>query len=297
MTFLKRIGLFLLVNMLVVTTISIFLNVVLPLFGIQVDPASTAGLLVFCSVWGFGGALISLMMSKSMAKWSMGVQVIDPQTSDPQARWLIETVHRLAQKAGIQNMPEVGIYDSMELNAFATGPSKNNALVAVSRGLLTNMNESEVEGVLGHELTHVTNGDMVTMTLITGVVNSFVLFLSRIIARIVASSVDEKNAYVVQMLMTIVLDISLSLLGSFVVAYFSRIREYRADQGGARLAGRDRMIAGLRKLQAYYERLEPDSTSMATLKISSRPTGLMALLASHPSLDERIRRLQLLPPA
>lgn len=288
----KRIGLFILVNILVVTTISIFLNVVLPLLGFQLDPGSTLGLLAFCAVWGFGGALISLMLSKWMAKMAMRVRIIEPRSSNPRERWLIDTVYRLSQKAGMEKMPEVGIYEAPDINAFATGPSKNNSLVAVSTGLLNAMNESEVEGVIGHEISHITNGDMVTMTLITGVVNSFVLFFSRIVARVVASSVDERNAYMVQFLMTIVLDIAFSLLGSMVVAYFSRRREFRADLGGARLAGRERMIAGLRRLMLVYDRMEPDTSSMATLKISSRPAGLMALFSTHPSLEERIRRLQ-----
>jgi len=292
MQWLKRIGLFFIVNILVVTTISIFLNIVLPLLGIRIDPGSMAGLLAFCSVWGFGGALVSLMLSKWMAKMAMGVQVIDPRTSDPSARRLLDTVYGLCRKAGMTTMPEVGVYDAPELNAFATGPSRNNSLVAVSSGLLNAMNDSEVEGVLGHEITHIVNGDMVTMTLIQGVVNSFVLFFSRIIARMIASSMDERGSYMTQMLLTIVFDIVFSLLGSMVVAYFSRIREFRADRGGAQLAGKEKMIAGLRRLQTVFDRLEPDNTSVAALKISSRPTGLLGLFASHPPLEVRIQRLQ-----
>ncbi|PWU20581.1 MAG: protease HtpX [Bdellovibrio sp.] len=292
MTWLKRIGFFLVVNILVITTISIFLNVVLPLFGIRLDPSSMTGLLGFCFVWGFGGAFISLLLSKWMAKSMMGVQIIDTATAGPEARNLVAAVHELARKAGLSKMPEVGVYESPELNAFATGPSRSNSLVAVSSGLLNSMNGAEIEGVLGHEVAHIANGDMVTMTLIQGVVNSFVLFFSRIISRLIASSVDEKYSYMVQYLLTILFDIAFSLLGSIVVAYFSRIREYRADQGGARYAGREKMIAGLRHLQRTFDRLEPDDSSVATLKISSKPAGVMALFSTHPPLQERIERLQ-----
>ncbi len=289
---LKRLGLFLLVNILVMTTISLFMNVVLPIFGITIDPGTMLGLLMMCTIWGFGGSFISLMISKWMAKMAMGVQIIDPETSSPEGRRIIGMVYRMARKAGMEKMPEVGIYDAPELNAFATGPSKNNSLVAVSSGILQSMNDSELEGVIGHEISHIVNGDMVTMTLIQGVVNSFALFFSRIIARLAAQAVDEKLSYIVHIVTSIVLDIVFTLLGSIVVAYFSRIREYKADKGGAQLAGREKMVAGLRKLKAVYERLEPDDSSVAVMKISSRPTGLMAWFMTHPPLDERIRRLQ-----
>lgn len=288
----KRIGLFFLVNIMVITTISIFLNVVLPLLGIRIDPSSMIGLMFFCLAWGMGGSIISLFLSKWLVKISMGVEIIDPETSNPQGRRVIGIVYRVARKAGLDKMPEVGIYEAPELNAFATGPSRNNSLVAVSTGLLQSMDDTELEGVIGHEVTHITNGDMVTMTLIQGVVNAFAMFFSRIIARIIANSVDSKASYMVQMLVTIVLDIAFTILGSIVVAYFSRIREYKADQGGASLAGREKMVAGLRKLKAVYERLEPDNSTMAVMKISSRPAGVMALFMTHPPLDERIRRLQ-----
>lgn len=293
MKWFKRVTLFLAVNFLVLVTINVFLNVILPLFGINLNPASTVGLMAFCAAWGFGGAFISLFLSKFMAKRAMGVQILDPQKAHGRERWIVETVHRLAKKAGLERMPEVGVYEAPDINAFATGPSRNNSLVAVSTGLLGSMNEAEVEGVIGHEIAHIANGDMVTMTLIQGVVNAFVMFFARIIARAVASSVDEKYAMAVHFGLTFLLEILFSLLGAIVVAYFSRIREYRADRGGAELAGRDKMIAGLRKLQLTFDRLEPDNGSMATLKISSKPTGMMALFMSHPPLDDRIRRLQL----
>lgn len=288
----KRISLFLLVNILVITTISISLNIILPMLGIRLDPSSMGGLLAFCAAWGFGGAFVSLLISKPMAKWSMGVQVIDPNTMNPSEREIVQTVHRMAQAAGLPKMPEVGVYDSPDINAFATGPSRSNSLVAVSTGLLNSMNKGEVEGVIGHEVAHVANGDMVTMTLIAGVVNSFVMFFSRIIARVVASNVDEKASTMVYFITTLALDIVFGILGSIVVSYFSRQREFRADYGGAVYAGREKMIAGLRRLQQVFDRMEPDNTSMATMKISSKSTGIMALFSTHPSLEERIQRLE-----
>jgi heat shock protein HtpX len=189
-------------------------------------------------------------------------------------------------------MPEVGIYHSPEVNAFATGPSRDNSLVAVSSGLLNRMTRSEIEGVIGHEVAHIANGDMVTMTLIQGVVNAFVMFFSRILARLIASNVSENARHAVYFSLSIAFDIAFSILGSLVVAYYSRVREFRADLGGARYAGREKMIAGLRRLQSLFDQLEPDDSSVATLKISSRPTGLMALFSTHPPLEERIRRLE-----
>lgn len=292
MKWFKRIGLFLAVNVLVMITISIFLNVVLPMFGIRLDPASSLGLLGFCFVWGMGGAFISLLLSKTMAKWGMGVRIIDETSMNAQEREVVSMVHRMAQAANLPKMPEVGIYDSPDVNAFATGPSRKNSLVAVSTGLLDNMTKGEVEGVVGHEVAHIANGDMVTMTLIMGIVNSFAMFLSRTLAKLLASQMDEKIAGVAYFAMTIVFDIAFTILGSIAVSYFSRRREYRADYGGAMYAGRDKMIAGLRRLQSMYDRMEPDNRSLATLKISNKPVGIMALFSTHPSLESRIERLQ-----
>lgn len=292
MTWFKRIGLFFAVNILVMVTISIFLNVVLPMFGIYLDPASMGGLLVFCFVWGMGGSFISLLLSKQMAKWGMGVKILNPNSGNAREQEIIQIVYRMATAAGLSKMPEVGVYPSPDVNAFATGPSRNNSLVAVSTGLLDRMNKAEVEGVIGHEVAHIANGDMVTMTLIQGIVNAFALFLSRIVARLIASSVDEKASMMVYFVSTILLDIAFTILGSIVVAYFSRRREYRADYGGAIYAGRDKMIAGLRKLQAMYPQMQPDNSSQAVLKISSKGSGIMALFSSHPRLEDRIRRLE-----
>jgi heat shock protein HtpX len=224
----------------------------------------------------------------------MGVQVIDPQTRDPNERWLIDTVYRLAKGAQLPAMPQVGVYHSDEVNAFATGPTKSRALVAVSSGLLRRMNADEAEGVLGHEVAHVANGDMVTMTLVQGVVNAFVMFFARVIAWTISQFVDERMRHWVHFGAIILFEIVFSILGMFVVAAFSRAREYRADAGGATLAGRANMIAGLRKLKHTLELTDDSQPSLATMKISSgKSGGLMAWLSTHPDLDDRIRRLEM----
>jgi heat shock protein HtpX len=295
----KRVFLFAVVNILIIVTISLVLN----LLGVQ--PYMTAygldygQLAIFCLVWGSGGAVISLALSRVMAKMMMGVKVIDPNTSDPVLRDLVMTVHKLARGANLPAMPEVGIYDSPELNAFATGPSKSRSLVAVSSGLLQRMGKGEVEGVLGHEVAHIANGDMVTMTLIQGIVNAFVMFFARILAFVLANAMrsndDERSgpSPMVMFLATMVFEILFSLLGMVVVAYFSRWREFRADHGGATLAGREKMIGALEALRRGAQLIDESHPSLATLKISGRPPGgLMALLASHPPLEVRIDRLR-----
>lgn len=290
----KRIALFVGVNLLIVLTIT----TVTSLLGIQPYLSSRGinlqALAAFCLVWGFGGAFISLALSKMMAKWMMGVRIIDPMTRDPNERWLLDRVHTLAKGAKLPALPEVGIYDSPEVNAFATGPTKSRSLVAVSSGLLNYMNRSEADGVLGHEVAHIANGDMVTMTLIQGVVNAFVMFFARIIAWSVSQFFDEEKRHWVHFAAVFVFEIVFSILGMFVVAAFSRAREYRADAGGATLAGRENMIAGLKKLKRTIELTDDSQASLATLKISSgKSGGLMAWLSTHPDLDERIRRLEM----
>lgn len=291
MAWLKRIFLFALVNLLVVVTISITLNLLGVRPYLSARGIDYGALLAFCLVWGMGGAFISLALSRVMAKWAMGVQVIDPREATGAAADLVRTVHHLAERAGLPAMPEVGVYESPELNAFATGPTKSRALVAVSTGLLAAMDRGELEGVLGHELTHVANGDMVTMTLIQGVVNAFVMFLARVIAFVWTRSSDREDNRGMQYLITIVFEIVFSLLGSMVVAAFSRWREYRADAGGARLAGREKMIAALQGLQRRYEPFD-QKPAYATLKIAGKSGGFVALFASHPPLEERIERLR-----
>ncbi|MBL0059516.1 MAG: protease HtpX [Elusimicrobia bacterium] len=292
MAFMKRMVLFMAVNLLVVATISIVLNV------LQVRPYLTnhgidmRSLAVFCLVWGMGGSLISLGLSRIMAKMAMGVKVIDPVSSSGEAAWLVQTVHQLARSADLPAMPEVGIYQSPELNAFATGPTKSRSLVAVSSGLLERMDRNQVEGVLGHEITHIANGDMVTMTLLQGVVNAFVMFAARVIAFAISQNVKEESRRGVQMMVTIVLEILLSVLGMLVVAGFSRLREFRADAGGARLSGREKMIAALEALGRGAGLVDKRAPSLAAFKISGRPGGFLALLATHPPLEVRIERLR-----
>ncbi|GIL18641.1 MAG: protease HtpX [Oligoflexia bacterium] len=292
MKWFKRISLFVLTNILVMVTISIAFNIVVNVFGLRQLDSYFGYMLVFCCFWGMGGAFISLLISKFMAKMAMGVQIIEPNTQDPRLRDLVNMTYDLARKAGLQKMPEVGIYEAPEINAFATGPSRSNSLVAVSTGLLQAMDRNEVEGVIGHEVAHIANGDMVTMTLIQGVVNSFVMFLARIIAHVVSSQVEEKSRNAVHFAVVIVLDILFTILGSILVNYFSRQREFRADKGGAVYAGRDKMIAGLRRLQSQFDMIDGDNGGMATMKISNKSTGLMALFSSHPPLEERIQRLE-----
>jgi heat shock protein HtpX len=256
-------------------------------------------LLAFCAVAGFAGSLISLALSRVMAKWMMGVQVIDPaQPASPAERELVHMVHRLSQKVGLPAMPEVGIYDSPEVNAFATGPTKARALVAVSTGLLNRMDSTAVEGVLAHEVSHIANGDMVTMTLLQGVVNTFVMFFARVaawgVSQAFRSRDNEEGSPMIHFVAVMVFEILFSLLGAVVVAFFSRWREYRADRGGADLAGRDRMIHALSSLKNTFEPAEMPSnqTAVAALKINGKSSGLLALLASHPDLDSRIAALR-----
>jgi heat shock protein HtpX len=232
---------------------------------------------------------VSLLASRVIAKMSLGVKLVDGRTGRAELDWLHTTVARLAGQANLP-MPQVGYYESPEVNAFATGPSKRRSLVAVSSGLLRNMRPEEVEGVLAHELSHIQNGDMVTMTLIQGVVNAFVLYLARLIGGIVRTTADERYAYVLSFVVTIVLDIALGILGMMVVAWFSRAREFRADAGAAALAGREKMIAALQRLKSTEPLIDNNEPELATLKISGKRT--MMLLASHPPLAARIEALQ-----
>lgn len=294
----KRIVLFILVNILVVATISILTSVLgignyLTAAGIQYGP-----LLAFCFLWGMVGSLISLMLSKQMAKWMMGIQLI---TLEGPHRNLVNTVHRLSRRAGLSVMPEVGIYQGQDLNAFATGPSRNNSLVAVSSGLLSQMDEREIEGVLGHEIAHIANGDMVTMTLIQGVINAFVMFFSRVAAFAITQALrsnDDRDAGpgpFIQMMLVFVLDILFGILAAPIVAWFSRYREFRADRGGADLAGREKMIAALEALARAYPQLEHKKADVdpnfRSMQISSKVYA-MKLFSTHPPLEERIAVLK-----
>lgn len=297
MAWFKRIFLFLAVNILVVATISILLQVLgvkpyLTRYGMDYQ-----SLAVFCLIWGMGGAFISLLLSKQMAKWMMGVHIIDGNAGSREERLLIQMIQALSQKAGLSKMPEVGIYESPEINAFATGPTRSNSLVAVSRGLLNRMNETEIEGVLGHEITHIANGDMVTMTLLQGVVNAFVMFLARVIAFAIANSGrdrEDRRGGGSYFMIQFALEMVFMILGSMIVAAFSRYREFRADAGSAQVAGREKMISALQALQRVYELPIPENTAPAfqSMKISSHKGGFLRLFASHPPLEERIERLR-----
>ncbi|KZZ83565.1 protease HtpX [Bacillus sp. SJS] len=288
----KRIGLFILTNILVITTIGIVLSVL----GVGNYITASGGidlvtLLAFSAVVGFTGSLFSLAISRWMAKMMMGVQVLKPEDNlSPIERDLVERVHQLARTAGMRVMPEVGIYRSPEVNAFATGPSKNRSLVAVSTGLLEEMDEDAIDGVLAHEIAHIVNGDMVTMTLLQGIVNTFVVFLARVAAWAVSRFVREELAGVVHFIAILVFQILFSILGSLVVFAFSRYREYHADRGGADFAGKDKMIHALRSLQNYTQRTRDDDTSLATLKIISKRKR--SIFSTHPDLQDRIARLE-----
>ncbi len=301
MAWAKRIFLFAVINFLVIITLSLVLNVfhIQPfLKGYGLDIRS---LLIFCCIWGMGGALISLALSRQMAKWMMGVRVIDPNTSDPELRRLLSLVEKLSRDANLPDTPQVGTFESIEPNAFATGPTKRRSLVAVSTGLLRRMSHQELEGVLAHEITHISNGDMVTMTLIQGIVNAFVMFLARILAFAISGlgrnrSEGSTGSYMSYMMFVFLFEIVFMVLGSLVVCWFSRFREFRADQGGAILAGKDKMIAALESLQKMKEIRDPqaEKPSYAAMKISSKgKNGFMFLFATHPPLEERISRLKL----
>ena len=290
----KRIFLFLVTNIAVLLVLSIVLRLLgvdrmLNADGTGIDYNS---LLVMAGVIGFGGSFISLLLSKWMAKTAVGAHVIENPSNNTE-RWLVDTVQRQAQRAGI-GMPEVAIYDAPEINAFATGWNKDAALVAVSSGLLNNMSQDEAEAVLGHEVSHVANGDMVTLALIQGVVNTFVIFFSRVIGYVVDRVVFkvERGHGPAFWITAIVAQLVLGFLASMIVMWFSRYREFRADSGGARLAGRDKMIAALERLRRAHEPSQLPN-QMAAFGINGGiGQGLRKLFMSHPPLDERIAALQ-----
>ncbi|MCB0419782.1 MAG: protease HtpX [Bdellovibrionales bacterium] len=289
----KRILLFVVTNFLVMIAFSLLWHVVSLVYPLDAVAGQYYGpLLVFFFIWGMGGAFVSLLISKWMAKRVYGVVTIDPRTSSGNERYLVEKVYDIARREGLREMPEVGIYESQEVNAFATGPSRKNSLVAVSSGLLQQMDSVEVEGVLAHEVAHVANGDMVTMTLIQGVINAFVLFFSRILADLVASQFEDEEGrgggIFVRMGLNIFFQVIFGFLGMIVVAFFSRYREYRADLGAAKSVGKGPMIKALQRLQSMQERIEPDTGGLASLKIAA-PTSWFS---THPSLEDRISRLE-----
>ena len=278
----KRIFLFIATNIAVLVVISIILSIL----GVSANPNDTVGLLVFSAVVGFTGSIISLLTSKWVAKRSVGAHVIEQPRNETEA-WLLNTVQNQARQWNLK-MPEVAVYDSPEPNAFATGPSRNNSLVAVSTGLLHNMNRDEVEAVLAHEMAHVGNGDMVTLTLIQGVVNTFVVFLARIVSGMVARNSDGEVSQGMYFMVSMVLQIVFGFLASFIVMWFSRQREYRADAGAAKLVGAPKMIAALQRLKGGESQLPREMAAMGIASEASKDS----LLSTHPSLDNRIARLQ-----
>lgn len=286
----KRIFLFLVTNLAVIFV----LNVTLRLLGVDRIIDASGGLnfnslLVFAFVFGFAGSLVSLALSKWTAKRMMGVQVIAEPRNAHEA-WLMNVVRSHAQRAGI-GMPEVGVFDSPEMNAFATGARRDAALVAVSTGLLTHMSRQEAEAVLGHEVSHVANGDMVTLALIQGVVNTFVIFLSRVIGYVIDRTVfrTERDQGPAFWITTIVAELVLGILASMIVMWFSRQREFRADAGGARLSGREAMIAALERLRLNRDATLPDQLSAFGI---TGGKGFARLFMSHPPLEERIAALR-----
>jgi heat shock protein HtpX len=304
---LKRVGLFILVNILVMVVANIVISLVIGFFGL--GPTMTANginyatLMVICLVWGMAGSFVSLWMSKWLAKRAYGVEIVTP--SGPYGQ-VVRKVHEFSQRAGIEKMPEVGIYHSPEINAFATGATKNSSMVAVSTGLLEKMNSDEAEGVLGHEVAHIANGDMVTLALVQGVVNAFVMFFARLATIAIDNLMrgDDDNGrglgFLAYMIVYNLLYFVFSLLAAPIVFGFSRYREYRADNGGATLAGKQKMIAALEALKRNYDNLDQfddgiqRDSSVRAMQISSK-VSWSELFSTHPSLDKRIEKLKQLP--
>jgi len=290
----KRIFLFVATNLAVV----VLLGIVARLLGVDrflnESGLNITSLLIFAAIFGMGGSLISLMMSKSIAKMSVGAQVIEQPASQTE-RWLVDTVQRQAQAAGI-GMPEVAIYDSPEPNAFATGANRNAALVAVSTGLLEQMSAEEAEAVLGHEVSHVANGDMVTLALLQGVLNTFVIALSRVVGSVVDQALsrgqEDRGPGMGYYLTSMVLELLFGFIASLIVMWFSRYREFHADAGGAKLASRDKMIAALERLRQLHEPSQLPSQMAAFGINGGLGDGLRRLLMTHPPLEERIEALR-----
>jgi heat shock protein HtpX len=288
----KRIFLFIVTNLAVLALLSVVLFIVENVFGVHLMQGGTGGLLVFAAIFGFGGSLISLALSKWTAKRMMGVRVIETPQSELE-RWLVGTIKRLADQAHI-GMPQVGIFDAEEMNAFATGARRNAALVAVSSGLLRSMSRTQVEAVLGHEITHVANGDMVTLALLQGVLNTFVIFLARIIGGIVDRAIlrnDRQGSGIGFFLTTMLAQFVLGIVASVIVCWYSRRREFRADRGGADLAGTGNMIDALQMLKRSQG--EPMPQQLQAFGINTGGSaGIMRLFMTHPPLDERIAALK-----
>jgi heat shock protein HtpX len=289
----KRIGLFLMTNLLVIGSISILVHFLkiqpyITKYGINLQ-----ALMIICLIWGMTGSFISLLFSRIIAKSSMKVHVVDPLNPKNQDEVeLISIVYKIAKKAGLKKMPEVGIYYNPEVNAFATGPTKNRSLVAVSSGLLEFMNRNEFEAIIGHEISHIANGDMVTMTLLQGIVNSFVMFLARVIAFLIVhrGKEEEFRPGILYFIIVFIMEIILMFFGMIVVSAFSRYREYKADAGGANLTDSESMISALNALRNVDNPVDKKSP-LATFKVFGTST-LFGLFSTHPSLENRIKRLK-----
>lgn len=299
----KRIFLFFLTNVLVVLAVSLIVNALGLRPYLSAQGIDYGSLLIFCFLLGFGGALVSLAMSRWTAKWSMRVSVIDPARPGSEAeRRLVARITDLCRRAGLDTLPEIAIYESPEVNAFATGPSRRRSLLAISTGLLNAMDSKAVDGVIGHEITHIVNGDMVTMTLLQGLVNTFVIFVSQILLIAIESATSGRDengrrrgglGFFAQMILIQVLESVLFLLASPIIYWYSRRREYRADWGSADLTGRETMIHALEQLKAATQVVDNRAPSLSTFKINGRGRGLAQLLfASHPPIDARIEALK-----
>lgn len=290
----KRLSFWILTNVLIIILVSTIVTVATQYFGIQL-PTGYAGLFVMCFLFGMIGSFVSLQISRWSAKRFMGVELVE---ENPQFSELVQTVHALSRKAGMETMPEVGVYDSPDVNAFATGPSKNASLVAVSTGLLQRMNKEERDGVLAHEIAHIVNGDMVTMALVQGVVNTFVMFAAYVVTQIIDNAMkgdDERGGglgFFAQYMVRSLLMTLFGFLAMPLVAYFSRWREFRADAGSAELGGKQNMILALENLQKNQNLMEEvKGEGMAAFQISSK-SAFMAMMSTHPPLEERIAALK-----
>ncbi|MDD3793957.1 MAG: protease HtpX [Candidatus Gracilibacteria bacterium] len=293
----KRIGLFLLTNIAIIAVITIVIAITENVFGIAISGYSTdyVSVFIYAIIVGFSGSFISLFLSKWMAKRAYGVQVVninEYSNLDSKEKVVFDLVRDLAERNHI-TMPEVGFYESNEPNAFATGASKNSSLVAVSTGLLEIMNKDEIEGVIAHEMAHVLNGDMVTMTLLQGLINTFVVFISRILANIFDNVTDGKFGALGYFVINLVLQIFIGILASLITMWFSRHREYKADAGSAGYVGKDKMISALEALKKLQDMTGKDDSKFATMKISTKGrSGIMMLFSTHPDLDDRINALK-----
>ncbi|PEJ56149.1 MULTISPECIES: protease HtpX [unclassified Bacillus (in: firmicutes)] len=286
----KRISFFIFVNILVLITIT----TITTLLGVPryIGDSGYLALLAFSVIAGFSGAIISLLFSRIMAKWIMGVKLIDVRSpQNERLNFVIEETYRLAKLAGLKKMPQIGVYDSVEVNAFATGPSKRRSLVAVSSGMINSMDRPAISGVLAHEIAHIKNGDMVTTTLLQGIINTFVIFFSRLVAKIVSNFVREELSYVVYVLCSIVFEIVFSILSSPIIFWYSRKREFKADQYAAEIGGKDNMIYALESLRSNIRLIDDRQKSIAAFKISGKEK-FARLFSTHPPLEKRIERLK-----